>query len=137
MSCHERLGHIREKVIRLLQGRGMSNCSLYFDLCEYCVYGKKNRVRFPSGATRAERILQLVDSDVFGHVSAPSLGKYLYYVSFVYEFLRNTWIYFLRNKFEVFDRFKYFKALVENQREKRIKVLRTENGGEFCGSEFE
>jgi transposase InsO family protein len=51
--------------------------------------------------------------------------------------LRNTWIYFLRKKYEVFDRFKEFKALVENQTEKRIKVLRMDNGGEFCGNEFE
>ena len=42
-----------------------------------------------------------------------------------------------RNKSEVFDRFKEFKALVENQTDKRIKVLRTDNGGEFCGNEFE
>jgi hypothetical protein len=40
-------------------------------------------------------------------------------------------------KSEVFDRFKEFKALVENQIEKRIKVMRTDNGGEFCGNEFE
>jgi hypothetical protein len=33
--------------------------------------------------------------------------------------------------------FKDFKALVENQTKKRIKVLRTDNGGEFCESEFE
>jgi hypothetical protein len=45
---------------------GMSNFSPDFDFCEHCVYGKKNRVRFPSGATRAEGILQLVHSDVFG-----------------------------------------------------------------------
>ena len=45
--------------------------------------------------------------------------------------------YFLRKKSKVFDRFKYFKALVENQTEKQIKVLRTNNGGEFCGNEFE
>ena len=44
---------------------------------------------------------------------------------------------FLRNKSEVFDRFKEFKALVENQTEKRIKVMRTNNGGEFCRNEFE
>ena len=30
-----------------------------------------------------------------------------------------------------------FKAIVENQTEKQIKVLRTDNGGEFCGNEFE
>jgi hypothetical protein len=110
---------------------GMSNCSLYFDLCEHFVYGKQNRVRFPSGATRAEGILQLVHNDVFGAVSIPSLGKSVYYVSFIDEFSRNTWIYFLGKKSEFFDRFKEFKDLVENQTKKRIKVLRTDNGGEF------
>jgi transposase InsO family protein len=57
--------------------------------------------------------------------------------SFIDDFSRNTWIYFLRKKSEVFDKFKEFKALVENQTEKKIKVLRTDNGGEFCANEFE
>jgi hypothetical protein len=74
---------------------------------------------------------------VFGPVLVPSLGKSLYCVSFIDEFSRNTWIYFLRKKSKFFDRFKEFKALVENQIEKIIKVLRTDNGGEFCGNEFE
>jgi hypothetical protein len=66
-----------------------------------------------------------------------TLGKYVYYISFITDFSRNTWNYFLRNKFEVFDKFKEFKAMVENQSEKKIKVLRTDNGGEFRGNEFE
>ena len=76
-------------------------------------------------------------SDVFGPVSVPSLGKSVYYVSFIDDFSRNTWIYFLRKKSEVFDKFKEFKALVENQTEKKIKVLRIDNDGEFCSKEFE
>jgi hypothetical protein len=32
-----------------------------------------------------------------------------------------------------FEKFKEFKSLVENQTDKKIKVLRTDNGGEFCG----
>jgi transposase InsO family protein len=74
---------------------------------------------------------------VFGPVPVPSLGKYVYYVSFIDDFSRNTWIYFLRKKSEVFDKFKEFKALVENQTKKKIKVLRTDNGGEFFRNEFE
>jgi hypothetical protein len=74
---------------------------------------------------------------VFGPVSVPSLGKSVYYVSFIDDFSRNTWIYFLRKKSEVFHRFKEFKSLVENQTEKRIKVLRIDSGGEFCRDEFE
>ena len=115
----------------------MFNFSLDFDLCEQCLYGKKNQVRFPSGATREEGILQQVHSDVFGPVSVPSLGKSVYYVSFIDDFSRKTWIYFSRKKYEVFDRFKEFKVLVENQTEKRIKVLREDNGGELYGNEFE
>jgi hypothetical protein len=61
----------------------------------------------------------------------------VYYASFIDDFLRNNWIYFLKKKYEVFDRFKEFKALVENQIEKIIKVLRTDNGGQFCENEFE
>jgi hypothetical protein len=67
---------------------------------------------------------------VFGSVPIPSLGKSLYCVSFIDYFSRNTWIYFLRKKSEVFDKFKEFKALVENQIDKKIKVFRTENGVE-------
>jgi hypothetical protein len=73
MLWHQRLGHIGEKGLRLLHSKGMvecmSNCSLDFYFCEYCVYGKQNGVRLPSGATRAGGILQLVHSDVFGLVS--------------------------------------------------------------------
>eukprot|EP00253_Pinus_taeda_P007730 PITA_07730 len=61
----------------------------------------------------------------------------MYYVSFIGDLSRNTWIYFLKKKLEVFHRFKKFKALAENQIEKKIKVLRTDNGGEFCSNEFE
>ena len=80
---------------------------------------------------RANKILELVHSDVFGPVLITSPGNSVYYVSFIYEFSSNTWIYFLRKKSEVFDKFKEFKALVENQTEKKIKVLMIDNGGEF------
>jgi hypothetical protein len=70
-----------------------------------------------------------VHNNVFGPVSVPSMGKYVYYVSFTNELSRNTWIYFLGNKYEVFHKFKEFKALVENWTEKKIKVLRMDNGG--------
>lgn len=128
MLWHQRLGHIGEKGLRILHGigmvEGMRNSSLDFDFCENCVYGKQNRVSFPSGGKRVKQILELVHSDMFGRIKVPSLGKSVYYVSFIDDFSRNTWIYFLNKKFEVFDKFKEFNALVENQTEKKIKVLR-------------
>jgi transposase InsO family protein len=79
----------------------------------------------------------LVHNDDFGLVSVPSLGGSLYYVSFIDDFSRKTWIYFMRKKAEVFEKFKEFKSLVENQIDKKTKVLRTDNGGELCGNEFD
>jgi len=49
----------------------------------------------------------------------------MYYVSFIDDFLRNTWICFLQNKSEVFGKFKEFKVAMENQAQNKIKVLRT------------
>jgi hypothetical protein len=125
MLWHQILGNIREKGLRILHGKGMvegmSNCSLDFDLCEHCVYGKQNRVRFPSGATRAEGILQLVHSDVFGPVSVPSLRKSVYYVSFKYDFSRYTWIYFSRTNLKSLISLKSLRLLLRIKQRKELR----------------
>ena len=51
---------------------------------------------FPFGGKRVKHILELVRNDVFGPVKVPSLGKSVYYVSFIDDFSRNTWIYLLK-----------------------------------------
>ena len=85
-----------------MQSRGMvegfSKCGLEIEFCEHSIYGKQSWVRFPSGATRENGILELVHSDVFGPVIVPSPCGSLYYVSFIDDFSRKTWIYLLRNK---------------------------------------
>ena len=87
MLWHKILGHIEENGLWALQGKvmveGMTDCTLDFDFCEHCIYGKHNRVRFAYGATRVNGILELIHSDVFGLVPVPSLGKSIYYVSFI------------------------------------------------------
>jgi hypothetical protein len=53
------------------------------------------------------------------------------------DFSRKTWIYFLKTKDEVFNKFPEFKALVKNQTGKKIKILRSNNGGAYTSKEFE
>jgi hypothetical protein len=69
---------------------------------------------FPSSDSRAKGVLYIVHSDVCGLMSKPFLNGYIYYVSFIDDYSRKTWIYFLKSKGEVFSKFKEFKALVEN-----------------------
>ena len=81
--------------------------------------------------------MELIHNDVFGPVPVPSLGGSLYYVRFIDDFSRNNWLYFLKKKSKVFSKFKEFMDLVENKIGKKIKVLRTDNEGEFHEKEFE
>ena len=61
-----------------------------------------------------------------------------YFMTFIDDYSRKTWIYFLKSKEsdEVLDRFQEFRALVENQSRKKIKVLRSDNGGEYTSDGF-
>ena len=77
----------------------------------------------------------MIHNDVFGHVPIPSLGGHFYYVTFINDLSKNTSFYFLKKKSDLFKKIE-FKLLMENQIGKKIKVLRTDNGGEFCGKEF-
>ena len=69
-------------------------------------------------------------------MSATSLSGHVYYISFINDYFQNIWIYFLKKKDEVFEKFKDFKSLVEKIFEKRIKTLRSDNGGEFTLDKF-
>jgi hypothetical protein len=105
-------------------------------ICKGCAQGKNMKNPFPSSDNKAKGALDIVHSDVCGPMSATSLSGYVYYVSFIDDFSRKIWIYFLKAKSEVFNKFKEFKALVENLFKKKIKILRSDNGGEFTSDEF-
>ena len=76
--------------------------------------GKYARAPFPARDNRATCILNLVHTDVSGRMSHVSLSGYEYYVIFIDDYSRKTWIFFLKTKGEVFRRFQEFKSLVEN-----------------------
>ena len=98
--------------------------------------GKNAKKTFPSSKRKAKGILEIVHSDVCEPPSSISLSGYVYYVSFIDGLSCKTWIYFLRGKNEVFNKFKEFKALVENHTEKKIKTLWLDNGRDFTSEEF-
>ena len=98
---------------------------------------KHAKVAFSSNEHRSKKILDLLHLDVCRSMSIASISGSMYYVSFIDDFSCKTWIYFLKTKDEVFSRFQEFKALVENQTWKKIKVLRSDNGGDYTSKEFE
>ena len=69
-------------------------------------------------------------------MAAPSLGGCLYYVIFIDDFSRKTWIYFMKAKNETFAKFQEFKTFIEKQIGSHIRALRSDNGGEFDSHHF-
>jgi transposase InsO family protein len=107
------------------------------EVCEGCVLIKHPQEKFHKGKSqRASAPLDLIHNDLMGPFPHPSIKKVSFVLIFVDDFSHFTIIYFLKKNSEVFQNLKYFKALVETQSEKNIKVLRTDNGGEYVNHEI-
>lgn len=107
-------------------------------VCEECVISKQYRTSFPNGKSwRAKNVLELIHSDICGPINPTSNGNKRYLITFIDDYSRKTWVYFLHEKSETFTAFKSFKTHVEKETGKSIKTLRTDRGGEYCSKEFE
>ena len=76
-------------------------------------------------------------TDIWGIALVISHEHYRYFVTFIDDFTRFTWVYFLRSKSEVFSVFKVFLTLVETQFFAKIKILQSDSGGEYMSNEFQ
>ena len=128
---HGALRHLRQAVIGVPQVQEEKH-----NHCKGCALGKNIRKPFPQSEHKSKEPLDLVHSDVCGPMSVHLFSDYSYCVTFIDDYSRKTWIYFLKAKSEVFERFREFKTLVENQTGKKIRVLRADNGGEYTSNEF-
>ena len=135
---HMRLGHPGEKSLKLLIDQGLLKGvhAHKLDFCEHCVKGKQTRVKFGTAIHNTKGILDYVHSDVWGPSKTASLGGKHYYVTFVDDFSRRVWVYTMKTKDEVLRVFLMWKKMVETQTGRKIKCLRTDNGGEYRSDPF-
>lgn len=81
-------------------------------------------------------MLEIVASDICGPARVESLGGSRYFALFIDVYSRRVFVYFLKHKNKVFKCFKIFKAVVENQTNRKIKIFRSDNGTEYVNGEF-
>lgn len=75
--------------------------------------------------------MDLVHSDVCGPIEVPSIGGSRYFVTFVDDASHKVFLYFVESKTQVKEVYEQFKALVERQTGRKLKILRTDNGVEY------
>jgi transposase InsO family protein len=85
--------------------------------------------------TREKEVNELIHSNLCGPLPHASLSRSKYFPTFTDDCSQKNWTYFLKVKSETFEKFKVFKRMIENHGRKRIKILRTNKGGEFLSKE--
>ncbi|GJV43861.1 retrovirus-related pol polyprotein from transposon TNT 1-94 [Tanacetum coccineum] len=137
---HKRLAHLNFKTINKLvkQNLVIGLPSLVYSkdkLCSSCEKGKHHRASFKTKQTSSiKKYLHLLHMDLFGLVIPSSINHEKYTIGIVDEYLRYTWVYFLKKKSQAPETIMSFIKRVENQNDIKVKQLRTDNGTEFKNS---
>ncbi|KAM1231132.1 hypothetical protein ACFX2F_041302 [Malus domestica] len=131
---HKRLGHIsREGLERLVKNEILPNLD-FTDLgvCVDCIKGKQTKYT-KKGATRSSKLLKIIHTNICGPFDAPSFGGEKYFITFIDDFSRYSYIYLLKETSEAVNALQVFITEVERQLDKKVKIVRSDRGGEFYG----
>jgi hypothetical protein len=104
--------------------------------CEVCKLGKCTKLSFNLSTYKSEKLFDLIHSNVWGPAPIESFNGYKYFIIFIDDFSKITWLYLMKNKSEVFSHFQDFYYFIENQYSAKIKVFRSDNGTEFINQSF-
>ncbi|XP_042983318.1 uncharacterized protein LOC122312714 [Carya illinoinensis] len=131
---HKRLGHISIERMRRLVKEGVLQDLDFTDFknCVDCIKGKQT-INNSKGSRRSSSVLEIIRTDICGPFSTPCLNGQRYFISFIDDYSRFMYLYLLNEKAQALDVFKAYKAEVENQSEKKIKIVRSDRGGEYYG----
>jgi hypothetical protein len=107
LRWHSRLGHPSSSIVRFV----LSKNSLPFvddipldHVCDACQQAKSHQLSYPKSFSTSKAPLELIFSDVWGPACV-SIKRNKYYVNFIDDFSKFTWIYLLKHKYEVFQKF--------------------------------
>lgn len=129
---HSRLGHPSSSTTSfIIKENNLPLSSNKLSSCKDCVKSKAHVLPFTSSTSFVSQPLEVIHSNLWGPSSVVSSNGHRYYVHFIDEFSRFSWIYFLSTKDEVGHTFSEFKSQVENLFNRKIKVLQTDGGTEF------
>lgn len=134
---HRRLGHLNlQSLIDLKNGmvHGISFDRNFIGDCEECVKGKAHRKSFPHSKNVSTSLLELIHTDLCGPMEVQSIGGKRYVLTFIDDKSKKCFTYFLRQKSEVSRYFLDFKKMSETQTGEKIKIVRSDGGGEFMNN---
>ncbi|GJP55170.1 hypothetical protein CLOM_g14148 [Closterium sp. NIES-68] len=143
-TWHERLCHVNfpmlQKLVKdgSLKGLEVKGGLKEIGSCPTCLETKFSKFPFNSTTGPAKTPLALVHMDVVGPTRAPSLSGSRYFLTIVDDHTRAVWVYPLKSKGEVAAAvLKEWMPRAQRECGHKVKVIRSDNGGEFIGADFE
>ncbi|KAL5838389.1 hypothetical protein ACOSQ3_015558 [Xanthoceras sorbifolium] len=134
-EAHCRLGHPSLPLLKKLCPQFSKVSSLD---CESCQCAKHHRLSSsPRVNKRASVPFALVHSDVWGPCPILSKPGFKYFVTFVDDYSRVTWLYLMKNRSELFSLFCAFCAEIKTQFNVSIRTLRSDNAKEYTSTLFQ
>jgi hypothetical protein len=134
---HHRLGHPSFGYLKHLFPDLFSNTMHSNFKCNTCILAKSHRVSYPVSMNKSAIPFALIHSDVWGPSPVTTSSGHRWFVIFVNDCTRMTWLYLLKHKDEVFGVFKSFHIMVQTQFSAKIQILRSDNGGEYVNQPFQ
>lgn len=136
MVWHEKLAHQHiSHVKNILKTFDIDYTESKNTFCEKCMAGKHHRLPFSLSFTKTFQPCALVHADVCGPMEQESIGGSKYFLLIKDDFSHYRTVYFLTQKSEVFDKLKQFLVRAENQTDNKVRIIRTDNGGEFVNKD--
>ncbi|GJW15105.1 gag-pol polyprotein [Tanacetum coccineum] len=135
---HSRLGHVSGSSLRFLASTGALEKLDANDIsyCSVCKLAKLSALPFGNSVSSSNSPFDLVHSDVWGPSPVYTKGGSRYYVLFIEDFTRYTWVYLMKRMFNFLTILKEFRALVKTQHSTVIKCFRNDLGREYTSNEF-
>jgi transposase InsO family protein len=100
------------------------------------VIEKQMRRQFEKTNLLATRPLKLIHTDICSPITPDSFSGKEYFITFIDDYSRKCWVYFLEKKSETFETFKKFKVMVEKTMGKNIRSLRSDRDNEYKFNQF-
>jgi hypothetical protein len=130
---HCLLGHpSRDIVLGVIRDNSLLSSGVMSNelVCDACLHARAHQLPYPTSFSHSTAPLELVHTDVWGP-AMDSFSNKKYYVSFIDDFSRFTWIYLIWHKSEVFKFFQEFQCLVERLLNRKIITVQSDWGGEY------
>jgi hypothetical protein len=99
--------------------------------CIECIKGKYVKHIKRTGVTRSSGVLEIIHTDIWGPFNVKFVDEFNSFITFMDDFSRYGYIYPIHERSEALNKFKIFKAAVENQHNVKIKVVRSDRGVEY------